>query len=362
MKAGEKIRINAALIDATRNEQLWSRKYTGTFDDIFDFQEQTAKAITEVLRITLSPEEEQQIEKKPTENAEAYELYLKGRQLHLRHTREDFVRAIALFQDAVGLDPEFAAAYTQLGITSIEYYVHYSRETTWVDLAEESAKRVEAIEGSSKQLMGLRSIIAHHLHKGEEALAYAKCAVEIDPNYASGWDSVAWAYQQLGMLEESAQARERDVALRENDLFAQHAYLLALNEIGAVEKARSAAIKAIPIFERHLRLERDDASTRAKFIYILGLAHDHERALAEADKLLEQPHLDGITLYNLACFYMNEHLPEKAMPVLRLSFEHGYCDPDDIRRDPDLFSLHGQSEFEALLKEMEEKNTKEARG
>lgn len=362
MKAGEKIRINATLIDATKNEQIWSQKYTGTFEDIFDFQEQTAKAIAEALKLALSPDEKKKIEQKPTDNVEAYELYLKGHQYHRRHTKADFELAMELFEEAVGCDPEFAQAYRQLGITAIEYYVHYSREAKWVERAEHCARRVEAIEGNSKQLMNLRSIIAHHLHKGEEALAFAKRAVEIDPEYPSGWDSVAWAYQELGMLEECAQARERDVALRENDFYAQHAYLIALNEIGAAERARVAALKAIPIFERHLRLERDDASTRAKLIYVLGLAQEHERALEEAGKLLEQHTLDGVTLYNLACFYMNEHLPEKAMPILRLSFEHGYCDPADIRRDPDLLLLHGTTEFETLLKEMEEKIAKEYHG
>jgi tetratricopeptide (TPR) repeat protein len=210
--------------------------------------------------------------------------------------------------------------------------------------------------------MNLRSIIAHHLHKGEEALAFAKRAVEIDQNYASGWDSVGWAYQELGMPKECAEARERDVMLRENDFYAQHGYLISLNELGETEKARVAALKAIPIFERHLRLERDDASTRAKFIYVLGLAQDHERAIAEAGKLLEHPSLDGVTLYNVACFFMNEHLPEKAMPILRLSFERGYCDPKDIMRDPDLTALHGKPEFESLIEEMEEKIARETNG
>jgi TolB-like protein len=359
MKAGEKIRINATLIDATKNEQIWSNKYTGTFDDIFDFQEQTAKAITEALRITLSPEEEQKIEKKPTENAEAYELYLKGLQYFRRHTKADFERAIELLEEAISLDNDFALALRQLGIAAIEYYTHYSREKKWVELAERCASSLERADGNSKQLLNLRSIIAHHLHDGQKALEYALRSVEIDPNYASGWDAVGWAYQELGMLGEAAKAREEDVRLRPNDFSSQHAYLLALNEAGALDEAREAALRAMPVFERHLRFERDDASTRAKYIFILGMAREHERALEEADKLLAQGTLDGLSFYNLACFFMNEHLPEKAMPILRLSFEKGYNDVEYTRRDPDLFGLHGTPEFEALMKEMGEKTAEE---
>lgn len=361
-KAGERIRIKVSLTDVKKHEQIWHEKYDGTFDDIFDLQEKTCFAISEALKLKLTPEDEKRIDKKPTENAEAYELFLKAGVQFRRHTREGFTHAMDLLQDAISLDENFANAHWQLGIAAMEYYSHYNHDAKWVELAERSAANLESIEGESKHVLRVRSIIAHHLRKGEEALAYAMKAVELDPEYASGWDAVAWAYQELGRLEECVDARERDLRLRENDTLAQHSYLLALNELGAKERMKEEAIKGMPVFERHLRLERDDAATRSKYIFVLGLAGEHERALAEADKLLEHGSLDGLALYNLGCFFMNEHLPEKALHTLRLSFERGLCDSEYTLRDPDLVELREHPEFKALILDMQKQEATEKNG
>ena len=353
-KAGERIRIKTSLTDSKNHEQIWHEKYDGTFDDVFDLQEKTCLSIVQALKLKLTPDEEKKIDKKPTENAEAYELYLKGLEYFRRHTKEDFAHAISLFRDAVALDPSFSVAHRQIGVTSIEYYGHYERDSKWVDLAAESAANTESVEGNSKHALCLRSIIAHHLHDGAAALEYAKAVVKLDENYASGWDALGWAFQELGRLEECAYARERDLLLRENDLLAQHSYLIALNELGDMERAKEAALKAMPVFERHLRFVRDDASARAKYIFILGMAQDHERAQIEAEILLLNDTLDAVSLYNVACFFMNEHLPDKAMPVLRRSIERGFHDLEWFERDPDLDGLRERDDFKALMKEVAE--------
>ena len=351
-KAGDRIRIKTSLTDSKNHEQIWHEKYDGTFDDVFDFQEKTCFSIVQALKLKLTPDEEKKIDKKPTENADAYELYLKGKEYFLRHTKEDFTYAISLFRDAVALDPSFSVAHCHLGVASIEYYGHFERDVKWVDLARECAANAESVEGNSKHVLFLRSIIAHHLHKGDEALEYAKSVVKLDENYASGWEILGWAFQELGRLEESAYARERNLLLRENDVTAHHSYLLALNELGNIDRAKEAALKAMPVFERHLRFFRDDASTRAKYIYVLGLAQDHERAQIEAEILILDDTLDAMSLYNVACFFMNEHLPDKAMPVLRRSIEHGFHDLEWFERDPDLDGLRQRDDFKALMNEV----------
>ena len=82
------------------------------------------------------------------------------------------------------------------------------------------------------------------------------------------------------------------------------------------------------------------------------MAQEHERAQAEAEILLRQDSLDGVSLYNLACFFMNEHLPDKAMPVLRKSIEHGFHDLEWFERDPDLDLLREREDFKALMREV----------
>ena len=87
-------------------------------------------------------------------------------------------------------------------------------------------------------------------------------------------------------------------------------------------------------------------------IVILGMAQEHERAQVEAEMLMQQDSLDGVSLYNIACFFMNEHLPDKAMPVLRRSIEKGFHDLEWFERDPDLDALRDREEFKTLMKEV----------
>ena len=104
-KFGDQIKISARLLDIETGDHLWQDSMKGTMDDIFDIQETVAKKVVDGLNIILTKEEERKIEKKPTENAEAYELYLKGLEYHSRFTRADFDRSLGLYESAVSLDP-----------------------------------------------------------------------------------------------------------------------------------------------------------------------------------------------------------------------------------------------------------------
>ncbi|MFI5202647.1 MAG: TIR domain-containing protein, partial [Candidatus Kapaibacterium sp.] len=110
-KGGDKIRINASLTDTQPGEQLWASKFDGSFDDVFAFQESVAINITAALKLQLSPQEKEKVEDHGTDNAEAYELYLKGGHEQSYVTKESYLRALNLYEQAVALDPKFERAY-----------------------------------------------------------------------------------------------------------------------------------------------------------------------------------------------------------------------------------------------------------
>lgn len=113
-KAKEKIRINASLVDTVKSEQLWASKFDGTFEDIFEFQESVAKQITEALELKLTPKEKKIVEDRGTQNAEAYELYLKGGHAQDYHTKESYLQALDCYEKAVALDPNLRAGTSGL--------------------------------------------------------------------------------------------------------------------------------------------------------------------------------------------------------------------------------------------------------
>ena len=107
-RAGNRLRINAQLVDASRDFPVWAERYDRELKDVFEVQEEIARNITQALRITLTPQEETTITRKPTENAEAYDYYLRGRN-YRRMGNLDF--AMQMYEHAIRLDPDFALAF-----------------------------------------------------------------------------------------------------------------------------------------------------------------------------------------------------------------------------------------------------------
>ena len=110
-RAGTRLRINAQLVDAATDFPLWSERYDREMKDVFEVQDEIAQKIAAALRITLSPQEQQALSAKPTENLQAYDLYLRGRNYARRVGRQDLQVALQMYENAVALDPNFALAH-----------------------------------------------------------------------------------------------------------------------------------------------------------------------------------------------------------------------------------------------------------
>ena len=125
-RAGDQVRINVQLIKALTGERIWSEIYDRilTVDNIFDIQTEIAKEIANALQTNISPVQKIALETKPTQNLEAYDAYLQGRQLLEDRIGTSILAAKKYFKQAVQLDPNFAQAYIKLGeahYLSVEY-------------------------------------------------------------------------------------------------------------------------------------------------------------------------------------------------------------------------------------------------
>ena len=114
MQSGGSLRIGAELVDVATGSQLWGAHYDRKPGDIFVIQDDISNEISGKLRLKLTRAEKKRLVRRHTENAEAYQLYLKGRHYWNRWTEEGFYKAIEYFQQAVEKDPNYALAYTGL--------------------------------------------------------------------------------------------------------------------------------------------------------------------------------------------------------------------------------------------------------
>src|SRR5881628_1885121 len=116
-KAGEKLRVTAQLINVSDGYHLWSKDYDGDINDILNFQSNVAEQVVQALQVQLGTEAARALSKKPTENAEAYRLYLLGRYHFAKFTRAGWTNAIHYFEQALQIDPAYTLAYCGLADT-----------------------------------------------------------------------------------------------------------------------------------------------------------------------------------------------------------------------------------------------------
>src|SRR5262249_37390439 len=132
-KAGDRVHINVQLIRANDDGHLWAQSYDRQLTDVFGVEAEVAKMIADSLRTTLSPEEKARVETKPTTSADAYVLYLRGREYQTRpdNLLQDFKSAINLYDQAIKLDPNFALARARLSVTASLVYHFYEPTEMW---------------------------------------------------------------------------------------------------------------------------------------------------------------------------------------------------------------------------------------
>src|SRR5438067_1259658 len=140
-KAGDRVHINVQLIQAETDAHLWAQSYDRQLIDIFSVEAEVAKSIADSLRTTLSPQEKARLEAKPTDNADAYVIYLRARDYQTRpdNLLQDFQAALNLYEQAIALDPKFALAHARLSVAASTIYHFYQPTESWKQKAHAAA-------------------------------------------------------------------------------------------------------------------------------------------------------------------------------------------------------------------------------
>src|SRR5436309_10342616 len=184
-KAGDRVHINVQLIRADTDAHLWAQSYNRELTDIFGVEAEVAKSIADSLQATLSPQEKARVETKPTTNADAYVLYLRGRDYQRRpdNLLQDFKPAINFYDQAIKLDPKFALAHARLSATASVMYHFFEPTENWKQKADAEALeslRLQPNLGEGHRAPGLY----HYYIEGsyDAALRELKLAAEVLPN------------------------------------------------------------------------------------------------------------------------------------------------------------------------------------
>jgi TolB-like protein/lipoprotein NlpI len=190
-RSGDQVRINVQLIDAQTDEHLWAQIFDRelTADNLFAIQSEISKAIATALQATLSPEEEKRINTMPTNNLQAYDAYMRGRQLMATRDSAKLQQAIEEFNHAVDLDSEFALAWVGVADSNFLFTGYGTQLSTEESLPvrEHAIERALAIDEDLGEAYAALGSVYRDTNEYEKAEIAFQKAIQLSPNYASAY-------------------------------------------------------------------------------------------------------------------------------------------------------------------------------
>lgn len=189
-RSGNTVRINVQLIDANTDEHLWAEIFDRelTAENLFAIQSEISEKIAAALEATLSPEESQRINEFPTQNLEAYNAYMRGRQLLPQRNSKDLEMAMQSFRHAVELDPRFALAWVGIAESASLLNSHGTlNPDEMTEIMQDAVDRALAINPNLGEAYVSRGSLLEFLNHKEQAEAAYKRAIELSPNYPTAY-------------------------------------------------------------------------------------------------------------------------------------------------------------------------------
>jgi len=347
-RAGTRIRINAQLIDTQTDFPVWSERYDREMKDVFEVQDEIARNIADALRITLTPQEEQALAKKPTADPNAYDLYLRGKSYARRLTRQDMEFALQMFENAVAIDPNFALAHAAIANVCAQYHYHYDRDRKWIDRAISSARRAAQLQYDIPEVQIAESWILHAEAKQDEAIAKTSAVIERKPDTEGAYYLLGRSLFASGRYQEAVEMAESAIKAAGDDYNVYIPIMNAMGSLGKKEALRNLTVQRSQVLEAHLKNVPEDARARCLLALDYAAVDRIEEATREANVAMALRPNDGTVLYNLACVFCQLGRKQDGMNALRRAWEAGFRDPEWARRDPDLELLHDDPEFDRL--------------
>ena len=349
-RSGARLRISAQLVDAQTDFPLWSERFDREMKDVFEVQDEMARKIAEALRVTLSPEELEAMAVKPTENLQAYDLYLRGKSYARRQTRQDLEFALQMFENGVAIDPSFALAYAASANACAMLY-YYSRDQRWLERAREASGKAVALRWDLPEVQVSQAWVLYAAALYDEAVRMVKKAIERKRDCEGAYYLLCRALFAAGRYQEVLDLAEAAIEASGEDYNVYVPITNSLGALGKAEGARNMSHRLIAALENHLKQVPEDARARI----LLGGEYAHmartDDALRELNMAVTLRANEALILYNAACLYCTLNRKAEALETLRKAWGVGYRDSGWARRDPDLQPIHDDPEFNLRLGE-----------
>ena len=350
-RAGSRLRINAQLVDTHTDFPLWSERYDREMKDVFEVQDEIARKIAEALRVTLTPQEQEALAARPTDNLQAYDLYLRGKSYARRLTRQDLEFALQMFENAVAMDANFALAHASVAKVCAEYHYNFQRDSTWIGRAMAASQRAVALQPDLPEVQIANAWVLYAGNQYDDAIRSAYHAIGRKRDCEGAYYLLGRAMFSAGRFQEVANIADEALEASGEDYNVYGPIMNSLKALGKEEAFRNLTVRRIVALEKHLKPVPEDARARVLLALDYVAMGRPEDAMKEANLAVALRPNEATVLYNLACLFCALQRKDEAMDTLRRAWQAGFRESDWARRDPDLSLLHGEPEFEKLYPE-----------
>jgi TolB-like protein/DNA-binding winged helix-turn-helix (wHTH) protein/tetratricopeptide (TPR) repeat protein len=380
IERGNDLSVSVELVDVTRDSQVWGATYNAHTSDLLNLEDAVMRQVLTRLRLPISRPEEAKLLRLDTDNADSYELYLKGRYEWNQRTETALMKGIDYFQQAIAKDPGFARAYAGLADS---YFI--LGNFTFISPGEAYPKaRAAALEALrlddrlAEAHTALAGVLEAYDWDWDGAGREFRRALALNPNYATGR---AWYAQYLmltghpGEAVEEIRAAQRldplalvdnviagrlfyyagryDQAIQEftKTLDLEPGYAAARLGLGQVYEAQGRNREAVVEFERARASDQDSALILAGLAHALAVSGDREGAQELLAELREMSKLRYISPANLALVYVGLNQPEEALAALEEAYRERSNWIPYLRIDPRFYALRSNPQFIQIVRQ-----------
>ena len=377
-RAGQHVRIAVQLVSTTDGYHIWSERYDRELKDVFEIQDEIARSIVDRLKVKLTAAQDQALGMRPTENVEAYELYLRGRHCWYRWNIPGMTqKAMSYFEQALARDPEYALAYHGLadGYSIPGLYAMLPPSMVIPKALAAATRAVELAPdlAEARSSLGLVQLLGWNWDAAEASYLHA---IDLNPRYAMAHTYRAWLLSTLGKQHEAAEeaklgqdldplspgtngiaalvsyhGRQYDQAISECEktLERDPASFLGLLGISLSYSAKGMHKEAIGHAERGLSLSPEVSFLRALLGTVYAIGGEKESARAVLDDLLERSKRMYVGPTLIAWIYSNLNEADLAFEWLDKACEERACTLGLGIRFPLYDAISGDPRFGELL-------------
>ena len=377
-RSGTIVRVNAQLINVATGFHLWAQKFDREVKDLFSLQDDISSRVVEALKLTLPAGASDAGKRRPTENMDAYEYYLRGLYYQANESHADIDTSIALFENAIRLDPEFALAYSALGSSYQGILFNYGSDKGLEQKAYIAIEKALTLDPNLAEGYSVRGDLLWtngHGFPHEQALREQYRALSLNPNLVNAHQSIGTIFLHIGLLAKGLEELRTTLTLDPTNTFCapriariywyQQQFDSALAQLERIPAQYWKVEHAIVLHDMgqdnrawellqstqwdSVQTSSDLASAYAILYAARGDSQEAERSIARSVSLGHDASHFHHAQFNIACAYAILRNNPQAVAWLQKTTENGLPCYPLFSNDPNLRGLKDDKSYIALL-------------